>query len=308
MIIFERNLTSNQIDILEAVKVHTSHHDYHFGRCSVISLENLIKALTPPENDDEDYYIYEYKTLRNKALIMLYEVKNFLKSENLSKLLETVKNVDEQKREDNFGSCSTRYSKLYHTVNLAKSIEKRKNLKEDELHEFIKNWFKPNYTILKTHSGLDWSDSKFERIVQELYGIISIEKYKHYYDDIFIPKHLYNSKVESALKDEKHRFIITIKDDLHIDILNFIYTKTKSLKSEYGASFRVEFSRPEICKHLDMISMLKQSKFRKLMKPLEGIVGRIERKKEYSKPTWFLSLKHQNILDEIVRYKNEGYQ
>ena len=54
--------------------------------------------------------------------------------------------------------------------------------------------------------------------------------------------------------------------------------------------------------------MLKQSKFRKLMKPLEGIVGRIERKKEYSKPTWFLSLKHQNILDEIVRYKNEGYQ
>ena len=117
------------------------------------------------------------------------------------------------------------------------------------------------------------------------------------YHDMFIPRHVYEKRVIPALNNSENKFKIQALDKQEVEILSFIYKRSVELRQRYRNGYRPEFTRPEISKVLG-IKMPPQTKFRKMMEPLEGIVGRIERKDSfasgdlngytvyYSRPTW----------------------
>jgi len=158
---------------------------------------------------------------------------------------------------------------------------------------------------------LSFDEGKIENIARGLRGIISLEMGDQYFiDELFIPSTVYAKYVLPALKNNPKRITFKVKDETLIRVLEFIYDKTKELRVEYGNRFRPEFKRPQLIRELNLPQQ-SVAEFKRTMAPLEGILGRIKRdhsfvlkdkkRKVYcERPSWFLPVKHQEILQRQI--------
>lgn len=319
MLEFIRVFRNNELKVLNSLKLTPLNRDYgdgiYFYRRQGWNLENLIELLNHQKDlsrklgfQDWNYY--------NKAINALETIVNFMKgkSDNSSLVKSTQDFIDEViDYKHNFDS----YYFLENILKLCDYIQKNKsqtdilefNNQKESFRKAIRLVINPRYHFLE--DPCDMSSTTIERIVRGLQGIVSIKASNHSYRDLWIPRHVFEESVVPALEDSQHQFIRKVKDGELKDILSFIHHRTLELRNKYGKDFRPEFTRVEIIREVGLKNK-PLNIFNKLMEPLEGILSRIERKDMfeggelstgrgywiyYEKPTWFLSLRHQYLLE-----------
>ncbi|MCK4589999.1 MAG: hypothetical protein KAT77_06145 [Nanoarchaeota archaeon] len=306
MLEFTRVLTKNQIKVLDALDKLNSHQgDRCFSRRSGKNLPRKIQYLNTMSQyyQKQDYPRVSYQ----KATLALQNLERFLKDKtSLKPLINSIEDFLEaigRERE-----CQDDLNSL---VGIFESIQRHQpQLNQKKLQEKIKTLLKPHYWNFEYHHQIP--SSKVEGVVKNLYGIISVDGDEHRYHDIFIPEHVFEKIVRPALDDSSHQINIKVEDNLALDIFNYIYARTLELSKKYGNYKRFRFTRPEICREIN-IKMPKRHKFNDIMKPLEGILGRIQDQESfypgtkkssgskyclyYQQSSWFLPLKHQRIIE-----------
>lgn len=320
---FKRRLADNEAYILEVLEGHNDEiNDLHFHRSNGINIQRLQRSL---EYRGTLSMTPIYKIIAN-SLIYVYD---FIKHKiNVEKLLE---NAEEAFQEMTFWQeGKDEEFHLERGMRLLLSIKnkgeelKNKNYDKTELekamYQHIKELQQPNYYGCGFRQFCGMKNAKIEKIVRGLQGIVSIKAADlGYYEDLFVPRRLYKNFIKPVLENNKYLLSIEIRDKQLIEILNYIHRRTREFRKNYGNDFRPEFTRPEICREIG-IKEPPINKFRKIMEPLEGIIGRIERPRffikekwksrnnikkgyciYYNLPSWFLPMKHQSILESEVR-------
>lgn len=307
---FIRVLRDDEITVL---KMSRGHEDRHFNRFAGSRYDKQIEQLARASE-----FFPRDKDTHKGVIEALEDINRFMRGKSeLNGLLNHL----------NYANGSLPYlSSVYeHITRRLKFIQRRaeelggyamKPVQVEEFRTSLTRLQEPSYCFFGSdYLRAGFSDKKIERIARALQGIISI-KMGNYgnYRDIFVPKKVYEQSVIPALKDSKHRFVVELEEEKLVAVLMHTFEKNRNLRKRFGNGFRVEFTRPEICEEVLKVKMPALKEFTEFMRPLEGILGRIERRacfqdekwksewKEgwtvsYDSPSWFLPLYHQRLLE-----------
>jgi len=308
MLEFVRVLNEDEVTVLQAVEVfnHPQTHGCSFGRRKGMNIARMIERV------DEEAEVYDsfdcdkevYRRTKD-ALVAFQRVLNRKRHGVFEKLDAARQACNGGVSEDRF------YDGLQSAVEFCEHAA-QKAPRDDirALRRWLREKSSPNYHWFKFKTGIGWPDSKIDRVVRDLQGIISIKAGGYgCYRDVWIPPHVYENIVRPAIKDPLHRATVRVKDARQCDALNYIASRTAELRERYGARYRPEFTRPEICREAE-IPLLPLCEFSQLMTGLEGVLARVERhtsfstqwKKKrtymvnYELPSWYLPLEHQRML------------
>lgn len=305
---FTRTLTEDEVAVLQAVKKwNQKGHDLSFHRVHGTNYQNLMETF---ERERSIGYLSEKAHCVMREIMLFAQGKR--KMQTLTKIIAEIFQDDEL------------YDELYKVRWLIDKVKRMQNSgqitpeeDEKEIRSAIRRREQPSYYGYGFKPFIEnMKARKINHIVRGLQGIVSIKAggYRQY-RDVFIPLDLYKKVIIPALEDPKHQVVIRVENAQKVEALQYMYEKTGNLRRRYSNRFRPEFTRPEITREMGLSKMSLQE-FRQWMAPLEGIIGRIERRDQisvgyrynyivsYNQPSWFLPLHHQRMLEINAAFIN----
>ncbi|HLD05174.1 MAG TPA: hypothetical protein VJG90_05655 [Candidatus Nanoarchaeia archaeon] len=305
MVLFERRLTPSEVDLLRKICKQGGEPLIH--RKPGLRLDTLIECL---QFDRKEYQHYHVKIppSEQSALKALQDLSSLLKGSIRSVPAQTLEVCLKSAQEDGYISDGVINEfdtpipvlvtlKLFHRM-----LNGTDKLSAAQLREAVA----PRYHI---PSGFGYSALKTDRLMRGLQGLLSLifERYHAPFRYLWMPQHVKENVVTPALEDDRSTIVVDVNQDPYETLLKHVLRGSVELRRRYGNGYRPQFNRPELCSALDS-DLLTPDAFLAFMKPLEGVLGRIQQSAtfdtahghcvRYDKRYWFLPLKHQRILNE----------